>query len=397
MVWYDFAILALLVYTMWSGAQRGFVTQLAWIAALVLCFKFADKLAPSIEGQINVEQPLRHWIAMFVLYLAFSLGSFMVARILNSWLEKAKFKDFDRHLGGLLGLVKGGIIAMVITFFAVTLSESLQATVMTSVSGRAACYVLDHVEPITPDHFREYLQDYRDNLGDHSQNGDLGTLSSVTDVVGSGDDTPVPWPVENRGGVVRDIYNGIVNSGDRTDDLSTNGGSAATGDSFMDLVNAIPGQLSDSAVRQLESQWQQSSPESRQNLLNEVNGSFGNQVSSVLQNFMARTGQGSTNGNSAPTDPSQLIGRLNAIGDIYKDREYIVNQALSRLDGVPAEVQQAVIDDWYADVSFQRVDPDPSTARNTSLDHRILSQLSKRGIWDQLSLSLKQRLANSRQ
>lgn len=398
MVWYDFAILALLVYTMWSGAQRGFVTQLAWIAAIVLCFKFADKLAPSIEGQINVEQPLRHWIAMLILYLAFSLGSFMLARILNSWMEKAKLKDFDRHLGGLLGLVKGGVIAMVITFFAVTLSKSLQATVMTSHSGKAACYVLDHIEPITPSHFKEYLETYRAGLGDHVHDGHLGLSGSGDDIFGLDDDSSVPKPPGGSGGMVRDIFNGVINSSNKPDgSLSPDGGSAGTGNSFRDLISAIPGQISNSARTQLESKWQQSSPEERRNLLDQMDDSFGNQVPDVLRNFLAGTGQGGANTNSGAGDARQLLGTLNAIGDIYGDRDYIVNQALSRLDGVPLEVQKEVIDDWYADWSFQRVDPDPTTARNTGLDDRILSQLNKKGIWNELSLDLRRRLANSRQ
>lgn len=51
--WYDFVVLAILFYTAWQGAQRGLLTQLAWIAALVLCFKFADKLAPAIDHAIR--------------------------------------------------------------------------------------------------------------------------------------------------------------------------------------------------------------------------------------------------------------------------------------------------------------------------------------------------------
>lgn len=398
MVWYDFAILALLVYTMWSGAQRGFVTQLAWIAAIVLCFKFANQLAPAIEGQINVEQPLRHWIAMLVLYLAFSLGSFMVARILNSWMERAKLKDFDRHLGGLLGLVKGGMIAMVITFFAVTLSESLQATVMKSYSGQAACYVLDHVEPITPDHFRDYLQKYRDGLGDHVHEGHLGESGSLSDIFGSDNDSAVPRPPGNTGGGFGDIFDGLVNSSNKPDGSSSpDGGSAGVGGSFRDLISAIPGQISNSAQNRLQDQWQKSSPEKRRNLLDQMNNSFGNQVPEVLRNFLAGTGQGGANSDSTPRDTAQMVSTLNAIGDIYGDRDYIVNQALSRLDGVPLEVQKDVIDDWYADWSFQGVDPDPATARNTGLDERILSQLNKRGIWNQLSLGLRRRLTDSRQ
>lgn len=395
MVWYDFAILALLVYTMWSGAQRGFVTQLAWIAALVLCFKFADKLAPVIEPQINVEQPLKHWIAMLILYLAFSLGCFMIARILNSWMEKAKFKDFDRHLGGLLGLLKGGIIAMVITFFAVTLSESLQATVMKSYTGPAACWVLDTIEPITPDHFKEYLEKYHNSLGGHAHDSHLGAPGSFDELFGLDEGSSVPTPPENNSGF-RDIFDGLVNS-NGSGDAPPAGESTPTGNSFESLLNSMRTQLPLAAQDQLKARWQQSTPAERQNLINTLSQSLQTQIPEVLSDFLLGTGQGSDNSTTTTVTPSQIVNSLNVIGDMYGDREYIVNEALTRLDGVPLEVQKAVIDDWYADWSSQRIDPDPSTARNTALDDRILSQLNKRGIWTQLSLDLRRRLANSRQ
>lgn len=389
MVWYDFAIAALLVYTMWSGAQRGFITQLAWIAALVLCFKFADKLAPTIEPQINVEQPLKHWIAMLILYLAFSLGSFMVARILNSWMEKAKFKDFDRHLGGLLGLLKGGVIAMVITFFAVTLSESLQATVMKSYSGRAACYVLDHVEPITPDHFQEYLQKYREGLGESVHEGHIGNPATIDDLLGLGDsavtDSGVPMPQDNGFGL-QDIYDGLTNSGSGGQPAS---GSGADGyESISDLLRRIPV----SARDQLQQRWMQSTPEERRSLLEQVNGSLDNRIPGAISDFLAgsSTGQGRTT--QPQVDTTDMLNKLKALGDLYRDRDYIVNQALSHFEGVPVEVQQAVIDDWYADWTRQRIDPDPATSQDTTLDVRILSQVNKRELWGQLSQDLRRRL-----
>lgn len=403
MVWYDFAILALLVYTMWSGAQRGFVTQLAWIAALVLCFKFADKLAPMIEPQISVEQPLKHWIAMLILYLAFSLGCFMVARILNSWMEKAKFKDFDRHLGGLLGLLKGGVLAMVITFFAVTLSESLQATVMQSYTGPAACWVLDTIEPITPDHFKEYLEQYHDSLGGDAHESHLGAPTSLDEILGLDDDPSVPTPPGSGSGI-SDFFNEMTGSGTGSQFSPNNETTSDT--SFSDLLSKLPQRYSTSITNQLQERWQQSSASERRNLLDQLDSPFNTQVPAMLKDFLAgkgtETGQGSGSENSNPPTPrvsaTQLLNTLNAIGDIYGDRDYIVNEALTRLDGVPLEVQKAVIDDWYADWSFQRTDPDPTTARNTALDDRILSQLNKRDkdIWNQLSLELRQRLATPR-
>ena len=116
MVWYDIVVLAILFFTAWRGAQRGLVTQLAWIAALVLCFKFADSLAPSITPHISVGEPnnpVRHWIAMFILFVGFSIASFLVARTIESSLHKAKLKELDRFLGGVLGLLFGCTIVLV--------------------------------------------------------------------------------------------------------------------------------------------------------------------------------------------------------------------------------------------------------------------------------------------
>ena len=61
---------------------------------------------------ITVKPPLNRWIAMFILYIGFSLISFGVARQLRDWIEKAQFVEYDRHLGALLGLVKGIVICL---------------------------------------------------------------------------------------------------------------------------------------------------------------------------------------------------------------------------------------------------------------------------------------------
>jgi uncharacterized membrane protein required for colicin V production len=395
MVWYDFVILALLVYTTWSGAQRGLVTQLAWIAALILCFKFADKLAPALEPQINVEQPLRHWIAMFILYVGFSLGSFMVARILNSWMEKAKFKDFDRHLGGLLGLLKGVIIAMVITFFSVTLSQSLKATVLQSKTGHLACVILDNVEPLTPAHFSEYLAKYRKELqGVHQEH--LGSPTSLRDLFGeTGQVDGLNGAVEGQGNGFQlpDFFNGLGSgsgSAPRVDDSTA----TTTAPTFDQMWRKLPNQLKENLGTQIQQRWNTATPEQKRSLLDNLTSSFDTQLPTVVTDFLSNTGQPARS--QAGSSPSATFTqRLNEIGTIYQDRETIVKRTMEHLAGVPPQVQQAVIDDWYADLTMQP-DPDRTTTIETRLDERILRQLDKAGVWQQLSLELKQRLNQSR-
>ena len=408
MVWYDIVILAILVYTSWQGAQRGLVTQLAWIAALILCFKFADKLAPIIEPQINVEQPLRHWIAMLVLYIGFSLGSFMAAGILNSWLEKAKFKDFDRHLGAILGFVKGVVIAMVITFFAVTVFAPLKSVVLQSYSGRAACYIVDAIEPIRPDYFPDYLQKALAELHDelspiHDEH--LGEASPFSDLLKGSPSTSNDGNTGQGGGFqIPNIVDGVlrgVNPDSSTSPGppgSTNGNDTST--AFDEMWKVLPASVRETYGPQLQQQWNSATPNQRQNLITNLGRSFDTEVPSVISNFLSGVGSqsgtrpggiGSTGGQS---DLNQL---LNEIGDIYKNRDVVVKKTRDYLAGLPVNVQQAVIEDWFADLSFQPTDPDPLTDVQTRLDDRIIRQLDKAGIsMNRLSFDLQQRLNQSR-
>ena len=397
MVWYDFVALAILVYAVWSGAQRGLITQLAWIAALILCFKFADKLAPIIEPQINVEQPLRHWVAMFVLYIGFSLGSFMAARVLNSWMEKAKFKDFDRHLGAVLGLFKGVVVVLVVTFFAVTLSGSLKATVLHSQTGEAACWILDNVEPLTPEYFHDYLAKYREELAP-IHNEHLGHPTSFTDLLGGhreesqpgGDEQP-----QDNGFSLPEYFNGLGGGTEAGQPGSTGSTDIADVPTFDQMWRKLPQQLKDDVGTEIQQRWNSATPEQKQDLVNGLSQSFGTRLPSVVNDFL--TSAGSRNDRQGTgTAGGTFQERLNEIGDIYRDRETIVQRTMEHLAGVPPQVRDAVIDDWYADLTMRATDPDTTTTVATRLDDRILRQLDKAGIWQQLSFDLKQRLNQSR-
>ena len=410
MVWYDIVIMAILAYATWQGAQRGFVTQLAWIAALILCFKFADKLAPMIEPQINVEQPLRHWIAMLVLYVGFSLGSFMAAGILNSWMEKAKFKDFDRHLGALLGFVKGVVVSLVVTFFAVTVFDSLKTIVLESYSGRGACWILDTVKPITPDYFPEYLQKaitelekglspiHEEHLGDAASISDLwtsqpGMPADAGGHQGQGESGfQLPDIVDGMGGGLNSQSSGFQGAA---------GASVVnTGTSFDEMWRSLPQLAKDQFGAQLQQQWNSATSEQKKNLINTLGRSFDAEVPSVISSFLANVGSqpGSQPiGVGSPPGQGRFDQMLNEIGDIYRNREVVVKKTKEFLIGVPPQIQQAVIEDWFADLSLQTTDPDPLTNVQTRLDDRIIRQLDKAGVsFSRLSFDLQQRLNQSR-
>ena len=123
-MWYDLLTLVILMYAMFRGAMKGIVWQLATIAALLMCFFFSGSMSAAVAPFIRVEPPLNQWIAMLILYLGFSFVSFGVARALHEMIESMRIEALDRHLGAILGLVKGGMFSLFLTFFLVTLSHS---------------------------------------------------------------------------------------------------------------------------------------------------------------------------------------------------------------------------------------------------------------------------------
>ena len=133
-----------------KGASRGLLSQLSWVIALLLCFKFSGTLAPAIEPMIGVDPPLKQWLAMLAVYVGLCGVSFVVAGMLSNWMAKAKIIDFDKHLGGILGFVKGVVICMTIMFFAITMSPAMRQIVSLTYSGYAAAHILDKSQYLIP-------------------------------------------------------------------------------------------------------------------------------------------------------------------------------------------------------------------------------------------------------
>ncbi|MCH2200583.1 MAG: CvpA family protein [Fuerstiella sp.] len=394
MVWYDFVILAILAYGVWQGASRGFVMQLAWIVAIVLCFKFADKLAPQIEPLISVESPrLRHWIAMFILYLGFSLGTFLVARSLSGALEKAKFQDFDRQLGGLFGLLKGAILSLVITFFAVTLSDSfsvsLRNTVARSQTGHVACLILDEIAPLIPEDanpvIKQSLAEYKKtHTAVHNEDG--GTEASPEDFI------------DHRIGVARSSGGA---TGQNYDDLGFSDERFGNGfefrESYDTLLDLLPESMKNrTSLASLRDRWNHMTAKERDRLLTDLKYQSSTEKIRLLNRLFAPVrGQG---GGAEPATEAGLLARIADEYQDFEDPDLMIIRIKQHLDGLPQRIRAAVLEDWYIDLTGSGRDPDPRTDVDTRIDDRILNQLdqSRESIDRLTNFDLRTRLKRSR-
>ncbi len=406
----DLVVLAVLLYCAVKGASRGLLSQLAWVVALLLCFKFSGALSPAIEPLIGVAPPLKQWIAMLLVYVGLCGVSFVAAGMLSSWMEKARVIDFDKHLGGVLGFVKGVVICMTGMFFAITMSEPMRQIVSKTYSGYAAAVILNNSQyliPLLPEHSVATVRNVIDEFNRRLQPGidDLnGATPSNPDAFGY---DSLAGPDNKTDGLRFDLSH-LLTQG--TSGNTNTESRASDGQSFQDLLGQLPTQLRRELTQQAMDQLQNSSPEDKQRLLEQLSDSVPENTGAVLSDFFRSSpdsrGQGTTSSPRPPTRQSSPIQSttplgsaettlLNEIAGIYSQRNDIAANTKRYLAGVPTSVQRRVLEDWHADAMGINSDPDPTTDINTRLDERIVRQLSKAGIsLERLDRDLRTRLSD---
>lgn len=154
---YDAVMLIVLcgvtLHGMWRGAVRQIASLAALIASSILAVRFSEPLAPLFgkDGSWN------RYAAMLAIYLAASLVIWLAFRMLRKLVDRLRLQDFDHHVGGAIGLIKGLLLCTVITFFAVTLSPSARQAVLNSYSGYVISVALHRATPILPENIRMEL------------------------------------------------------------------------------------------------------------------------------------------------------------------------------------------------------------------------------------------------
>lgn len=155
--WYDLAMAAILVVAFVRGGSHGALGQLAGIAALVIALVLAQPVSAAMASRVGLDPSLGFWVALVALYLLASLVCFWTARAARGWMERAGLLEFDRHVGALLGLLKGLVFCLAVTLAAAAFSGPLRDPVRNSYSGRIAVAILDRIEPVLPARLRDAL------------------------------------------------------------------------------------------------------------------------------------------------------------------------------------------------------------------------------------------------
>ncbi|MFN9270754.1 MAG: CvpA family protein [Planctomycetaceae bacterium] len=408
-MYYDALLLLILGWSGWRGSSRGVTWQLASIASLLLCFAFAAPASLIVAPLIKLDPPLNRWLAMLAVYILFSFGAYAAARVIRSLLAALKFQEFDQHLGGLFGLLKGVLASLILTFFVVTLSPSAREQVLRTQSGRVAGYLLYKARGILPQELAPTLAPHFDVI----RNELIEIATERDQAPGSGHPSVLPFDLNPqtdeatatretsppRPANPRDRRPPMVIAADSTVDptaTDASQGSANTSSSdpwsalTRSLTNRLKNQISDLLNPAPESPAESEPPHDLvpaiRPKVTPTGGTAGIPPAGAPGNTTKPLGgSAAAPPRNVPKTPDPELDRLTteivqAFATTAADRNEMSAGIADHFRGLPPSLVRLVLQDWKADIYGNVADPDPGTVFETPIERRIQRQLKKAGI-----------------
>ncbi|WP_231743901.1 CvpA family protein [Stieleria neptunia] len=158
------------------GAVKGFAWQLASIASIVVSYFVAYRFREPLSHSIVAEPPWNRFLAMLILFVGTSLVVWVGFNMVRRTIDRMKLKEFDRQIGALFGLLKGGLYCTLITLFAVTLmGDGIRQKIVASKSGRFIARHLDRSESVIPPEIHQFLHPYLERFDAEFENAQTQT------------------------------------------------------------------------------------------------------------------------------------------------------------------------------------------------------------------------------
>lgn len=162
---YDMFMLVVLVGTTLFGFWKGMAWQIASLASLVVSYYAALQFSTQLAPIFGEHAPLNRFAAMLAIYIATSFAIWMVFRLVSQIIDRVRLESFDRQLGAMLGLAKGVLLCVAITFFAVTLLPPAQGeAIVATKSGRYIVALLNKTHSVVPPELHEVIDPYLNGI-----------------------------------------------------------------------------------------------------------------------------------------------------------------------------------------------------------------------------------------
>jgi uncharacterized membrane protein required for colicin V production len=132
------------------GRQRGLALQLAALASLVLGYVVAQAFGEDVAEQLGLAGGRGALASWALCYALVALGVYYFATRYRRFLRKHEMEDYDSHLGGLAGAIKGGLLLSLFTVVCVSFVPTLRPRVLDSYTGRLIARLSTHFDRALP-------------------------------------------------------------------------------------------------------------------------------------------------------------------------------------------------------------------------------------------------------
>jgi len=193
---FDIMILILVGWLTLRGAMKGMVSQLASIAAVIASFwaavRFGPVLQPFMQSAFNAQYPWDKVLAITVAFVGASIAVMFLKSIVMKIISAIHMNKFDRLCGALFGFLKGVLVGMIITFFAVMLSEQTRELATQSHSGKILVRLIQHTQTLMPEDvstlIETNLEGFRQQISSNSETaeGAIAQANKASDTLSNG-------------------------------------------------------------------------------------------------------------------------------------------------------------------------------------------------------------------
>jgi len=154
---FDLIVLVILAALVLRGIWKGMISQIVSVASYFVCWIVATRFGSLIAPTIPVEAPWNQVLAAAIIFLVTLIAIRFAHAALEKTIKNWHLEKLNKLLGGLLGFAKGLLLCMILTFFAVMVSETSRAVVFNSKTGHGLVRLITQVGVFVPKDSYEFV------------------------------------------------------------------------------------------------------------------------------------------------------------------------------------------------------------------------------------------------
>ncbi len=132
---FDLFVLIAIVATMFWGGMRGMISQVASLFSWIASAYIATHHYSLVTRFMSANYAYRNQLAMIIAFIGSAILIRFGANVLKRMISLAGMREFDRQMGALLGMIKGFVLCLLVTFTFVVLNDSTRSVIKNSKTG----------------------------------------------------------------------------------------------------------------------------------------------------------------------------------------------------------------------------------------------------------------------